>query len=74
MFKIITNVNRHKLIIDVYMSPYLVLELIFEFFPGPMSSMGPGIFSSLMGPMLPYGSGSNVTKLLTNMLTKQSVF
>ena len=54
------NVNRSKLIIVVYMSPYLVL-LILEFLPARLAT-------------LPYGLDSNVTQLLANILTKPSVF
>ena len=54
------NVNSSKLIIVVYMSPYLVL-LILEFLPARLA-------------MLPYGLDSNVTQLLANLLTKPSVF
>ena len=56
----IINVNSSKLIKVVYLSPYLVL-LILEFFPARLA-------------MLPYGSDSNVTGLLGNLLTKPSVF
>ena len=54
------NVNSSKLIIVVYMSPYLV-RLILEFLPARLAT-------------LPYGLDSNVTQLLANMLTKPSVF
>ena len=54
------NDNSSKLIIVVYMSPYLVL-LILEFFPARLAT-------------LPYGLDSNVTQLLANLLTKPSVF
>ena len=43
------------------MSPYLVLLLILEFFPARLAT-------------LPYRLDSYVTKLLANLLTKQSVF
>ena len=43
------------------MSPYLVLPLILYLFPARLAT-------------LPYGLDSNVTKLLTNLLTKPSVF
>ena len=54
------NVDSSKLIIIVYMSHYLVL-LILEFLPARLAT-------------LPYGLDSNVTQLLANLLTKQSVF
>ena len=54
------DVNSSKLIIVVYMSPYLVL-LILEFLPARLAT-------------LPYGLDSNVTQLLANLLTKPSVF
>ena len=54
------NVNSSKLITVVYMSHYLVL-LILEFIPARLAT-------------LPHGLDSNVTQLLANMLTKQSVF
>ena len=54
------NANSYKLIIVVYMSPYLVL-LILEFLPARLA-------------MLPYGLDSNFTQLLANLLTKPSVF
>ena len=53
------NVNRSKVIIVVYMSPYLLL--ILEFFPAQLAT-------------LPHGLVSNVTQLLANLLTKPSVF
>ena len=54
------NVSNSKLIIYVYMSPYLVI-LILEDFHARLAK-------------LPYGLDSNVTQLLANMLTKRSVF
>ena len=54
------NVNSSKLIIVVYMSPYLVL-LILKFLPARLAT-------------LTFGLDSNVTPLLANMLTKPSVF
>ena len=57
------NDNSSKLIIDVYMSPYLVLLLILEFFPSRLVMLYPI-----------YGLDSNVNKLLANMLTKPAVF
>ena len=57
---LIINANSSKLIIVVYMSPYLVL-LILEFFPARLAS-------------LPHGLDSNITQLLANLLTKPSVF
>ena len=53
------NANSSKLIIVIYMSPYLVL-LILDFFPARVAQ--------------PYGLDSNVTQLLANLLTKPSVF
>ena len=47
------NVNSSKLLIDVYMSPYLIFLLILEFFPARLD-------------MLLYGHDSNVTKLPAN--------
>ena len=54
------NVNSSKLIIVVYMSPYLVLLLILEFLPVLLAT-------------LPNGLDSNVTQLLANLLNKLSV-
>ena len=51
---------RSKLIIAVYLSPYIIL-LILEFFPAQLT-------------MLSYGLDLNVTQLLANLLTKPSVF
>ena len=59
---LIINVDSSKLIIDVYMSPYLVFLLILDFFFFPISYAAP------------YGLESNVTQLLANLLTKPSVF
>ena len=51
------NVSSSKLIIDVYMSPYLVLLLILDFFPDRLAE-------------LPYGLDSNVTKLYSQPINQ----